>query len=93
MKLLLGKNSTLKSLCPNLSTLASRALIHPVTTADCERAFSTMKRMKTELRNCMSTKTLNQLLQICIEGPQLEEFDRDKAVDTWGKMNNRRITV
>ena len=47
-QLLVG-NTTLKSLYPNLSTLASIALILPVTTADCERAFSTMKRVKTEL--------------------------------------------
>ena len=52
-----------------------------------------MKRVKTELQNRMSTKTLNQLLQICTEGLQLEELDFDKAVDTWGKMKNRCITV
>ena len=96
MQQLLAGSSTLKSLYPNLSTSASIALILPVSTADCERAFSTMKRVKTELQNRMSTKTLNQLLQILqihIEGPKLEEFNFDKAVDTWGKMKNRRITV
>ena len=93
MQQLLVKNSTLKSLYPNLITLASIALILPVSTADCVRAFSTMKRVKIEFRNRLSTKTLNQLLQIRIEGPQLEEFQFDKVVDVRGKMKNRRITV
>ena len=93
MQQLLAGSSTLKSLYPNLSTSASLALILPVSTADCERAFSAMKRVKTELQNHMSTKALNPLLQIHIEGPKMEEFNFDKAVDTWGKMKNRRITV
>ena len=28
-----------------------------------------------------------------IKGPKLEIFNFDKAVDTWGQMKNRRITV
>ena len=52
-----------------------------------------MRRVKTELRNRLSTQTLNQLQQIGIKGPQLEEFHFDKAVDTWGKVKNKRITV
>ena len=41
----------------------------------------------------MTTKTPDQLLRIRIEGPQLENFDFDLAVNTWGKMKNRRINV
>ena len=36
---------------PQLSRLASIALIIPVSTAECERCFSSMNRIKTDLRN------------------------------------------
>ena len=63
MKLLVA-NLTLGSLYPNLCKLAQICLVLPVSTADCERAFSTMKRVKTPLRNRLNTKTLDALLRI-----------------------------
>ena len=62
------------SLCelfPFISKLLVRALVLPVCTADCERCFSTMKRIKTDLRNPMNTA---KLLRIRIEGPDLIHF-------------------
>ena len=61
------------SLCelfPSISKLLVHALVLPVCTADCERCFSTMKRIKTDLRNRMNTATLDKLLRIRIEGPE-----------------------
>ena len=43
----MSANTTFSSLYPTLSKLASIALIVPVSTADCERGFSTMNRIKT----------------------------------------------
>ena len=88
---MLLQNVTLKSMYPNLSTLAAICQVLPVTTVDCERAFSAMKRIKSRLRSTMKTKTLNHLLLISIEGPELDKFDFNRALQTWGKQKNRRI--
>ena len=92
LKLMAG-NATVKVLYPNLSKLAKICLILPVSTADCERSFSAMKRIKTDLRNRMNTTTLDALMRICIEGPPLSEFDFDMALNSWSKLRNRRIKV
>ena len=42
-------NSTLQAMFPNLSLL-------PMSTADCERGFSALQRIKTDLRNRLSSK-------------------------------------
>ena len=49
-------------LFPNLAKLFVHALVLPISTVDCERCFSVMKRVKTTLRNRMSTHTLDKLL-------------------------------
>ena len=40
---------TVKTMFPQLTKLASIAAILPVSTAECERSFSAMKRIKTKL--------------------------------------------
>lgn len=90
---LLSTDSTLMTMFPNFAVLASIALVIPVSTAECERCFSCMKRIKTVLRNRMETATLDQLMLIVNEGPKLEEFNFDKAADLWGSLRQRRITV
>ncbi len=76
---------------PQLARLACLGLTIPFSTADCERAFSTMKRVKTPLRNRLKTTTLDWLLRISIEGPDLKDFD--KAVNKWSTIRNRRIST
>ena len=78
-------------LFPTLSKLIVRGLLLPTATADCERAFSAMNRIKTSPRNRLKTKTLEQLMFISIEGPPPDKFDFARAADDWGKCGNRRI--
>ena len=66
----LAFNNTLRSL-PQLSRLASIALIIPVSTAECERRFSSMNRIKTDRRNRLNTSTLCQIMRIVLEGGEL----------------------
>ncbi|KAI8522062.1 hypothetical protein Bbelb_018160 [Branchiostoma belcheri] len=56
-------------------------------------AFSTMKRVKTSLRNRLKAVTLNNLLMISIEGPDAEEFDFDSACDKWASMCKRSVSI
>ena len=78
-------------LFPLLSCLLVRGLLLSIATADCERAFSAMNRIKTSPRNRLKTITLEQLMFISIEGPSLEDFDFVQAANHWGRRGNRRI--
>ena len=78
---------------PNLFKLAAIGLLLPMSTVDCERGFSTLSRVKTDLRNRPSNRILNHLLTISMEGPLPADFPYDIACDIWGKMRNRRIQV
>ena len=74
-----------------MAKLLTHALVLLVSTADCERCFSTMKRVKTDLRNRMSTQTLDKLQRIRIEGPTISEFNFNEAVQEWSQLRNRRL--
>ena len=76
---------------PNLAKLAAIGLLLPMSTADCERGFSTLSRVKTDLRNRLQNKTLNHLLMISIEGPDAADYSFDEACDLWAGWRNRRI--
>ena len=84
-------NEKLNPVYPQLSCLANLALVIPINTADCERAFSTMKRVKTRIRNRLKSVTLDALLRISIQGPSLDEFDFESAVNKWSSITNRKI--
>ena len=50
-------------------------------------------KTKTTLRNRLKTSTLDNLLRISIEGPELEDFDFDTAVNSWSGIGKRRIAT
>ena len=87
----MSANTTFSSLYPTLSKLASIALIVPVSTADCERGFSTMNRIKTDPKNRLKTTTLDKLIRLSSEGPELDEFNFERAAMLWASKSNRRI--
>ena len=83
--------SVLSTVYPNFCKLAQVCLLLPLNTADCERAFSTMRRVKSRLGSQMNNSTLNHCMRISMEGHPLEVFDFNKSVDTWSRLRNRRI--
>ena len=89
----LASNGQLRDMFPNLSKLAAIGIIIPMSTADCERGFSTLGRVKNDLRNRLSCKILNPLLHISIEGPEPDIFNYERACTIWSGWRNRRITV
>ena len=52
-----------------------------------------MKRVKTPLCNRLNTRTLDSLMRIRLEGPDISSFDFEQAVDDWEKVQNHRINV
>lgn len=59
------------------------ALIMPYQTADCERGFSCQNGIKTDKRNKLSKKHLNDLMTIKLQGAPLEDMDFHQAIVMW----------
>ena len=89
----LASDETLSSLYPSFSKLSAVALVLPVSTADCERGFSTLKRIKTAPRNRLKTETLDMLIRISSEGPNNTSFNFDHAASVWASKRNRKIHI
>ena len=83
----------LETMFPNLYKLAAIGLLLPMSTVDCECGFSALSRIKTDIRNRLSSKILNHLMTISLEGPSPEEFPYEEACDIWASWRNRRIDV
>ena len=90
---LLTARPTLSCQYPNIQKLYNRMVVIPAHTADCERAFSCLKRVKTRLRSSLTAAHLNNLLTVRMEGPEIQAFNFDEAVSRWGELRNRRILI
>ncbi|XP_066298487.1 zinc finger protein 862-like [Branchiostoma lanceolatum] len=90
---LVSSNITLSCQYPNIKGLYNRMMVIPAHTADCERAFSCLKRVKTRLRSQLTDANLNHLLMVRIEGPDISDFNFDEAVERWGGLRNRKILI
>ena len=89
----LASNEMMKTMFPNLSTLATISLSIPVATASVERSFSQMKLIKTRLRSRLCDTSLSHLMKIAIESPdKLTDSDLEDIVDVWNRKS-RSITV
>ena len=58
-------------------------LVLPISSAQCERAFSAQNRIKSAQRSCLDTETTEDLIRISAEGPPVNEFDPSLAVGLW----------
>lgn len=68
---------------PNILLVCELLLSLPFSTAKVERLFSTLKIIKNEKRTNLSCSTLNDLLEVNTEGPTVDSFSADAAVDLW----------
>ena len=78
----LTSNSVYRDSFPELAKLAAAALVIPMSTADCERGFSAMNKIKIQLWNSLKTETLDYLM-ISIEVKKREDFNFDRSADMW----------
>ncbi|XP_071752885.2 zinc finger protein 862-like [Centroberyx gerrardi] len=57
--------------------------VFPMSSSCCERGFSSMKRIKSDWRSCLSNEMLSFLLHISVHGPPAQQFNAEKAVTKW----------
>lgn len=80
----------IKSFYPNLNCLFEIFAVLPVTVATAERSFSTMKRIKTSLRNSIGDKRLSNLAILHTHREISTNLNVESVIDIFCK-NKRRI--
>lgn len=84
-------NDSAKTDCENIFHLIEILLVTPFTNAKVERMFSRMNRVKSDWRNRLNRDTLDELLRIGEDGPFLDDFNPDPAIDMWFTDKVRRL--
>ena len=67
----------------NVLAVISLLLTIPPHSADCERGFSLMSKVKTDWRASLNEESLNILMRIGLLSPPIGEFDPTNAVGLW----------
>ena len=85
---------SMRSAFPNLLLFTNVILTIPVSSANAERSFSTLKRVKTYLRSTMLEPRLNNLCILAIERDYSEELFRNpvEIVDEFAAKPNRTLS-
>ena len=76
-----------------LFRLCKIAVTLPVSSASCERSFSTLKLIKTFLRSTTTDMRLSDLGVLSIESRRAKALDLDAFVDRFARQHNRRILL
>jgi len=78
-----------------ISKLLKIIVTIPMTTAEAERSFSTLKRIKTFLRSTMSEDRLSALAMLSIEKKMINNISNfnEKVIDIFCQQKDRRINL
>ena len=87
LKLLTNDTYRLVDAYPSLCRAYGIAVAIPATSCTAERSFSTLKRVKTRLRQSMCQERLEGLLIMSIERRELLRVDKDNLIDILGKSS------
>ena len=75
----------------NVSSLCELAFSLPFSNGRVEKFFSSMKVIKTDRGTNLQADTLNDLIEIYVEGPPFTSYSADWAVELWwGECNTTR---
>lgn len=72
-----------KEMNDDLAPLAETVKVIPVSTAECERSFSSMNNIATKKRNKLTVENIAALMFISIMGPPLNEFNPTSYSILW----------
>jgi len=76
----------------DLLILLETYLTVPLSTVECERVFSKMNLTKNDHRSALNTQTLDALLEIGLNGPNIGEFNFSQCIFDW-KDEKRRYFI
>ncbi len=80
-----------KSLFPNIYTILHVLVVFPVTSAEAERSFSSLKRLKTRLRSTMGEERLNGLAMMTIHRDV--DVDIKKVIQKFAVAHPRKMRL
>ena len=87
-------DTTFQELYPNCYKLLYLLMVFPISVACVEHFFSTLKLVKTSLKNQLSKTTLGSLLRISTESPKKEFSDSQyKYFVNQLKKNNPKMNM
>ena len=78
---------------PTLHKLIQIALTICVTSAECERCFSALKRIKSYLRSSMTEERLVDLASISIERDFAQEMSIEEIIDQFSASDRNRTII
>ena len=97
---LLEKDQSFSHLCkqamlrperfPVLSKLMPIVLVLPSSSATCERGFSRINCIKTDLRSRLTTGNLDSLMLIGLSGVSVEDFDLNENIILWHSSGGQK---
>jgi len=87
-----GLENGVKEVFREVKVVLCLILVCPVTTAEAERNFSALRRLKTWLRSTMSQKRLNSVALCSIHKERLQGLDIDRCLKEFVSVNNTRCT-
>ena len=82
-----------KSTYPSVAVAAERLLVSPVSTVDCERGFSKMNLIKTDIRNKLNINNLQNIMRISMHDSDEHSFKFEEAFSKWAAKKARRILM
>ena len=65
-------------------------LVLPSTFASCERGFSRMKCIKTDLRSRLTMGNLDSLMLIGLSGVLVKDFDANESIRLWHSSSEQK---
>ncbi|XP_065671716.1 zinc finger protein 862-like [Hydra vulgaris] len=85
-------SSSMKKDWSSVLLLVELLFVLPVSNGKVERLFSLMNRIKTDTRNRLTEKRLNNLIRVCTDETNSGEFDVNPAIELWAEDTLRRPT-
>ena len=75
--------------CSAILGIIDLLLSIPASSAQCERGFSHMKKIKSEYRSSLTMQCMNSLMLIKLHSSDIDEFDPAPAIHCWNTSNPR----
>ncbi len=82
-----------RGLFDQVETLVRLLMVVPISSAEAERSFSGLRRLKTWLRSTMTQKRLNGIAVCHIHQERLDRLDRQKIAQQYVQGDERRRDV